>query len=386
MDGRARSTSSIQPSARGSHRRAAARRPWGKPSELTGDLSKLIARAASAASAVATPAAQPASAPVIRPGRHHAGAPAPVEEPRRPRFRLTRTHLIAAGAVAAAAVVASSLLLVWPPGEEAAGTTTSPASRGYACRPDNRFSEALTACRAAAAVRPANGDEAAVGLGDGADIGIPDVGDRHHEVVPDTRLCSAGRERYRGLDLARDDWPVTNLTSGGKATFVYRLDGQYDGVLRFYLTTTGYDPTKPLTWASLGSEPIAEAKGKPGPDNAYRVRLTLPKHAGRHVVYTIWEDANSDAALYACSDVTFGGTAGSSPTAAAPESGETQPSASTDPGATTAVWNWDAGVDYQVGDQVFYDDATYRCLQPHRSVRGWEPDSAPAFWELVAAS
>ena len=375
MDGRARSTSSIQPSARGSHRRAAK-----SPSELTGDLSKLIARAAGAASAVATSAAQPAPAPVIGPGRHHAEAPPPVEEPDRPRFRLTRTHLIAAGAVAAAAVVAVSLLLIWPPGEEAAGTTTTPASRGYACRPGNRFSEAFTACRAAAAVRPANGDEPAVGLGDGADIGIPDVGDRHHEVIPDTRLCSAGRERYRGLDLARDDWPVTNLTSGGKATFVYRLDEQHEGVLRFYLTKTGYDSTKPLTWSSLESKPIAEAKGKPGADNAYRVPVTLPKRSGRHVVYTIWEDADSDAALYACSDVMFGGTAGSSPTRSAAKSGSAEPNAS------TAVREWVARVNYQVGDQVVYDDVTYRCLQPHRSVRGWEPDSAPAFWELAAPS
>ncbi|MFG1923451.1 lytic polysaccharide monooxygenase [Cryptosporangium sp. NPDC048952] len=362
-----RSTSSIQPSARGSHRRAAK-----SPAELTNDLTKLIARAA----AVATPAPPSAPAPLVGPGRHHADAPPPVTEPDPPRFRLTRLHLIAAGAVASAAVVVVSLLLVWPPGEEAAGTTTTPSSRGYSCRPGNRFSDAFTACRAAAKVRPANGDEPAVGLGDGTDVGVTDVGDRHHEVIPDTRLCSAGRERYRGLDLARDDWPVTTLKSRGKATFIYRMDDRHNGVLRFYLTKSGYDPKKALTWASLEKEPLAEVSGKPGADNTYRVPVTLPERAGRHLIYTIWEDGDSDAALYACSDVTFGGTAGSSPTVAK--------SSNTSPGASTATRDWATNVDYQVGDQVEYDDVTYRCLQPHRSVPGWEPDFAPGLWEPSA--
>ncbi|GAA0281911.1 lytic polysaccharide monooxygenase [Cryptosporangium japonicum] len=364
MDGRARSTSSIQPSARGSHRRAAR-----GPTELTSDLTKLIARAA----AVATPP-PPAPAPVVGPGRHHADAPPPPEEPPSPRFRPTRLHLIAAGAVASVAVVVvSSLLVIWPSGEDAAGTTTTPSSRGYTCRPGNRFSEAFTACRAAAKVRPANGDEPAVGLGDGTDIGVADVGDRHHEVIPDTRLCSAGRERYRGLDLARDDWPVTTLKSRGKETFVYRMDGEHDGVLRFYLTKAGYDPTAPLTWNSLEKKPLAEVTGKSGADNYYRVPVTLPERSGRHLVYTIWEDRDSDAALYACSDVMFG----------APTGGATTNAANTAPSAATATREWVVGVDYQVGDQVVHDDVTYRCSQPHRSVRGWEPESAPALWDVV---
>lgn len=383
MDGRARSTSSIQPSTRGSHRRAPK-----SPAELTNDLSKLLGRA------VAAPAPQPPSAPVITPGRHHAEPPPPVEAPAPPGFRLTRVHLIAAGAVAVAAVVVVSLFAFWTPGEEASGTTTSPASRGYVCRPGNRVSAALTACRAAGAVRPATGDAPAVGLGDGADIGIPDVGDRHHEVIPDTRLCSAGRERYRGLDLARDDWPVTTLPSGGKATFVYRLDDTYAGTLKFYLTKNGYDATKPLTWANLDPKPFAEVKGEPGPDNAYRVKATLPERSGRHLVYTIWENADSDQALYACSDVSFGGTAGSSPpaTPASPSPRASAPASPTGPapprgsnsGAASGAWA--AGVNYQVGDRVVYDDVAYRCLQPHRSVPGWEPDSAPAFWELAGGS
>ncbi|GAA3394821.1 lytic polysaccharide monooxygenase [Cryptosporangium minutisporangium] len=394
MDGRARSASSVQPSARGSHRRAAK-----SPTELTNDLTKLLGRAAGAVTAVP----QQPTPPEIVPGRHHADPPPPLPAPPEPtRFRFGRPQLLAAAGIVAAATVAVPLLLIWAPGAEATGTAITPASRGHACRAGTPNRDLFQACRAAAAIRTAT-DEA---LGDGTDVSIPDVGERHREVIPDTRLCSAGRERYRGLDLARDDWPTTVVPSEGTTTFEYRLDDRHSGRLRFFLTRAGYDPKQPLTWEDLEPKPIGQVTGKPGTDNAYRVRVRLPKRSGTHVVYTIWEREDTDAALYACSDVRFG-RAGENripgdddaATPAAPAAPAVRPTGATvspssarpsdaapnggDPNTDEPTPAWESGIAYDVDDLVEFDGVTYRCLQPHRSVPGWEPESAPALWEVA---
>ncbi|WP_170323986.1 lytic polysaccharide monooxygenase [Cryptosporangium phraense] len=395
MDGQTRSAGSLQPPARGSHRRAAK-----SPSELTGDLTKLIVRAAGAV-ATSAPAPPAPSSELPAPGRHHAEPAAPPpSEPESPRLRFDRrTQVIAGVCLAAAALIVVPLLLLWTPGADASGTTTSPPSRGYACRPGSQGRDTSAACRAALAVRPATGDDSGSGLGDGTDIGIPDVGDRHREVIPDTRLCSAGRERYRGLDLARDDWPATAVTSGATITLQYRLDDRRAGLLRFYLTKTTYDANKPLTWADLDTTPLGQASGQPGRDNTYRVEAQLPSRSGRQLIYTIWEDADDDSALYACSDVVFGGAASAppakTPRASAPSSApkpSTAPASAGQPSSSPSsgvedngnrIPDWTPGTEYDAGDEVVYAGKTYRCLQPHTSVYGWEPDSAVAFWELA---
>ncbi|MFD8828215.1 carbohydrate-binding protein [Streptomyces sp. NPDC059605] len=47
------------------------------------------------------------------------------------------------------------------------------------------------------------------------------------------------------------------------------------------------------------------------------------------------------------------------------------------PGSTT----WAAGSSYNAGDRVTYGGVTYRCLQAHSAVTGWEPPNVPALWE-----
>ena len=65
------------------------------------------------------------------------------------------------------------------------------------------------------------------------------------------------------------------------------------------------------------------------------------------------------------------------------------------PDCTPALWRkvevihedevrvWQTGVDYIVGDEVAYPDATgdvYVCQQAHTSLSGWEPPAVPALW------
>ncbi len=44
---------------------------------------------------------------------------------------------------------------------------------------------------------------------------------------------------------------------------------------------------------------------------------------------------------------------------------------------------WAPNVAYNVGDNVTYGGSTYRCLQAHTSLTGWEPPNVPALWTLV---
>jgi len=44
---------------------------------------------------------------------------------------------------------------------------------------------------------------------------------------------------------------------------------------------------------------------------------------------------------------------------------------------------WAAGTAYAVDDEVTYEGTTYRCLQSHDAIVGWEPPNVPALWEVV---
>ncbi|MFF5900351.1 carbohydrate-binding protein [Streptomyces argenteolus] len=50
----------------------------------------------------------------------------------------------------------------------------------------------------------------------------------------------------------------------------------------------------------------------------------------------------------------------------------------TEPGGT-----WAAGTSYRAGDRVVHAGISYRCLQAHSAITGWEPPLVPALWERV---
>lgn len=43
---------------------------------------------------------------------------------------------------------------------------------------------------------------------------------------------------------------------------------------------------------------------------------------------------------------------------------------------------WAANTAYAANALVSYNGATYKCLQPHTSLAGWEPSNVPALWQL----
>jgi predicted carbohydrate-binding protein with CBM5 and CBM33 domain len=257
------------------------------------------------------------------------------------------------------------------------GSMQSPVSRAYACFLEGPESPDSAACQAAVAT---GGTQA---LYDWNEINIADAAGRHRTLIPDGHLCSANRDKYRGFDLARADWPATALPSGGTWTFAYRATAPHRGTFELYLTRPGYNPAQPLRWADL--ELFHTATDPALTDGAYRMTARLPQRTGRHLVYSIWQRSDSPEAFYTCSDVTFGGTPPTTtppPTTAPP----TTPAPTTAPPTTTPPAGapaWQANTAYATGARVSYAGRTWQCRQGHTSLTGWEPPNVPALWLAV---
>ncbi|MGW0495528.1 lytic polysaccharide monooxygenase [Streptomyces sp. NPDC003007] len=199
-----------------------------------------------------------------------------------------------------AALVTPLLLPLWTAGTARAhGAPTDPVSRVVACSPEGGDRAGSAACRAAVA---ANG--APFTAWD--NLRVANVNGRDRDVVPDGKLCSGGLPAYRGLDLARADWPSTRVTPGATLTMRYVSTIPHAGTFRMYLTKPGYDPSGPLSWSDLPGKPFAEATDPALTDGAYRFEATLPSdRAGRHVLYTVWQNSSTPDTYYSCSDVEF---------------------------------------------------------------------------------
>ena len=54
--------------------------------------------------------------------------------------------------------------------------------------------------------------------------------------------------------------------------------------------------------------------------------------------------------------------------------------------SVSAVSAWAPNTAYAVNDLVTYSGSTYKCLQAHTSLVGWEPPNVPALWQLQSAT
>jgi predicted carbohydrate-binding protein with CBM5 and CBM33 domain len=182
------------------------------------------------------------------------------------------------------------------------GTLERPASRTAECGTEGDQAGSA-ACRAALA---ASGRDR---MADWDNLRIANVAGRDRQVVPDGRLCSGGLDAYRGLDLAREDWPTTALKAGSTFRFAYRTTIPHQGTFRLYVTREGFDPTKPLAWSDLETAPFLTATDPPVRDGAYVMTGKLPADKqGRHLIYAVWQNSGPDT-YYSCSDVVFRGAA-----------------------------------------------------------------------------
>jgi len=185
------------------------------------------------------------------------------------------------------------------------GTMQNPLSRALTCYQEGPESPSSAACKAAVA---AGGTQA---FYDWNGIRIGDVAGQHQQRIPDGKLCSAGNAEFKGLDLARADWPATSLKSGSDYTFRFKATAQHKGGFQLFVTKDGYDPAKPLKWSDLESKPFLSKADPPVQDGAYTLSGKLPSgKSGRHLIYAIWQRSDSPEAFYSCSDVVFGKAGG----------------------------------------------------------------------------
>lgn len=208
------------------------------------------------------------------------------------------TRRLTAAALAAAALAAPLV----PTAASAHGAVFNPVSRVAACYAEGPETPKSQVCKDLVA------DSGTQPLYDWNEVNLANADGRHQALIPDGKLCSAGRDKYRALDWARTDWPATAVAAGS-FDFRFRATAPHSGTMTVYLTKEGFDPTQPLKWSDLDTTPVAtHATTRTATDGAYTFTGTLPARTGRHIVYKVWQRSDSPEAFYSCSDVTFGGT------------------------------------------------------------------------------
>ncbi|MEV0613743.1 lytic polysaccharide monooxygenase [Nonomuraea sp. NPDC050404] len=218
------------------------------------------------------------------------------------------------------AIVPAGLMTARPAG--AHGGLESPLSRAAACGAEGpRKAVRSVACRAAvrasAGALPARWD----------DLRVSYVAGRDRTVIRDGALCSGGLAAFKGLDLARADWPATTLRAKARFAFKYRGTIPHRGTFRLYVTRKGYDPSSPLRWSDLERRPFLKVTDPKLTDGSYTFEGRLPNRTGRHLIYTIWQNSDTPDTYYSCSDVVFTRAAASASSGSSSSSGQPAPPA-----------------------------------------------------------
>lgn len=167
------------------------------------------------------------------------------------------------------------------------------------------------------------------------------------------RNCHGNVGRFAELSDDSKPWRATSV--GRTVTFTWTFTARH--------STANYQ-------YYLGNTKVAEFAGnnqQPPPTLSHTVNLG--NASGRQKLLAVWNIADTPNAFYACVDLQIGGAAPSEP---APEPPVQEPPAS---------GTWASGTHYPAGSEVTYNGTTYRSLQSHTALPGWEPASTPALWQ-----
>jgi predicted carbohydrate-binding protein with CBM5 and CBM33 domain len=221
------------------------------------------------------------------------------------------------------------------------GSMVWPGSRTYLCYEDGR------AGSGGGDVQPTNpACVAAVAQGGKQPLWdwfgnlISNAAGRHREIIPDGNLCGP-TTKYAAYNLARADWPSTQVQANSTVTLRYNAWAPHPGTWEQYVTKDGFDVTKPLKWSDLEPAPFDRVTNPPLANGEYAWQARLPNKSGRHIIYSLWQRSDSPEAFYSCSDVVFGG--GGTPDTQAPSAPGT-PVASAITGNSVKL-DWPAATD-----------------------------------------
>ncbi|MDX3687279.1 lytic polysaccharide monooxygenase [Streptomyces sp. AK04-4c] len=125
----------------------------------------------------------------------------------------------------------------------------------------------------------------------------------------DGKICAGGNSGFAQLDDPRGgNWPATQVTAGQGYSFRWQFTARHStSDFRYYITKNGWDSTKPLTRASLESQPFMTVPyGNQQPPATLTHQGTMPtQKTGKHIILAVWNVADTSNAFYACSDVKF---------------------------------------------------------------------------------
>ena len=187
-----------------------------------------------------------------------------------------------------------------------------------------------------------------------------------------------------------------NVTGKSNGSYTYRID-----LTNKYGTTSSSTVTVSVTNSSsggnTGTAPSAASLSVDSATNTgnYTVTVSIPANdtvtsmtlyenaasvktqtvtanasSAQTISYTVSGKTAGTYTYYAALSNAYGATASSNLTVTASSNG----------GGTAAAWQ--ANIAYKVGDLVTYQGLTYKCIQAHTSLVGWEPPVVPALWQL----
>ncbi|GIF11324.1 lytic polysaccharide monooxygenase [Actinoplanes teichomyceticus] len=207
------------------------------------------------------------------------------------------------------------------------------------------------------------------------------------EAPKGSKQCNGGNAAFGVLNDNSRNWPATSV--GTSAKFNWVLTARHRTASWVYYV----DGAQVATFDDNNAIPEATVSHT----------VDLSRYPGRHTVLAVWNIADTVNSFYSCIDLNIGGGAAATPTKAptaapttAPTTAAPAPTATATTTAPTATATaaptatatatssatsapaqngsaWAAGVGYRAGDVVTYNGASYRCRQPHTSIRSWEP-------------
>lgn len=199
---------------------------------------------------------------------------------------------------------------------------------------------------------------------------VPNCGDivyepQSVEAPKGSTLCNGGGSRFTVLNDNSRNWPAA--TVGQTVTFNWVITARHSTTTWEYFI----GGTLLASFNDNGAQPGATKQHTVG----------MKGFTGRQTVLARWNIADTVNAFYSCVDVNIGGGGGGTTTP--PTTSPTTPPTTRPTTPPPAGGTWAAGTAYKPGDVVTYNGISYRCLQAHTAIAGWEPPNVPALWARV---
>ncbi|QKV77291.1 lytic polysaccharide monooxygenase [Amycolatopsis sp. Hca4] len=181
------------------------------------------------------------------------------------------------------------------------------------------------------------------------------------------RSCNAGLSQFAELADESKPWPAKSV--GSTVTFNWVFTARH--------ATASYE-------YYVGNTRVALINGNnQQPPSTLSHTVNLAGYSGRIKVLAIWNISDTANAFYSCIDLQIGGGGTTTPppttTTTPPTTTTTRPPTTTTTPPSSGTWS--TGTAYKVGDVVTYNGVSYRCIQPHTAIAGWEPPNTPALWQ-----